>query len=629
MFPNRPPDAIDQAIASFQRAIRQPPIPVRATGRNLVDQSPAELRRRELPPEEAINLPRRPVRPARTDLSGPGASAPWTSAAPTPQDSALATRGPVAAIQPYAGIPQGWNLGPQGMAAPAWFAAQPMAATQPDWHAVANALNGIQHAIATIQSASTQPPNLVSPPGQGGRAADATHLADLGRHPLPPQDDGHLLRRASAMTWSPAQELAQAGPSRNRATPGEDRGQAETARTEPLEPATARPARLAAQPTEPTPADWLAIAQVLEDEPRHRTTSAPRSPAQDPAPAPTHDPTEADLVAIDVAVNDTDGQPVSAQRAAELDAARQRRPLHRQIQKIYEKAHKPPPRDIRALDNEPHAQVFARLLSRLLQGSDNNDATGQQRRHQLLNDCMAVIEAILPDQELRAEVFAMAINALGSCGDGVYKGFSDIVHATHIHQMKTRITSGSLSTSEFAEWGRREFRLHKLQELTMAHIQSKLLTSTERATAWAYENEPLQLMLRAEVLAGKHLALPASACQHVSRCFEREMPEITVKEIARAVRHAERQQGQLHEFLMSNPVWQAGLRRFDAAAFTKISERFDNDPYYDEPLPRTEEEEFAYAAKAEDLQRRQQAEESELASILTFHFLALKPRHAG
>ena len=496
-----------------------------------------------------------------------------------------------------------------------------MAPTEPDWHAVANALNGIQHALATIQSAINQPPTLVPLTGLGGQAVAAPHPAELRRHQVQHQQAGNRLGHAFAMPWSAAQDIAQAGPNWNRSTPREDRGQAEPAPTDPREPATARPARPAAQPTVPTPADWVAIEQALEDRPRHPSGAVRRSQAQAP--------TEADLVAIDVALNDTEAHPASALGAAELDAARQERPLHRQIKRVYKKAHKPPPRNLRVLDNEPHAQVFARLLSRLLQGSDSSDPTWQQRDHKLLNDSMAVIEAILPDQELRAEVFAMAINALGSCADGVYKGFNDIVHATHIHQVTKRIADGSLSPSEFADWGRREFRLHKLQELTLAHIQSKLHASTERETAWVYENEPLQLMLRAEVLAGKHLALPASACQHMSPCFEREMPESAVKEIARAVRRAEKQEDQLHGFLLSNQVWKAGLRRFDAAEFTKISERFDNDPYYDEPLPKTVEEEFAYAAKAEDLQRRQQAEESELALILTFHYLSLKPRHPG
>ncbi len=489
-----------------------------------------------------------------------------------------------------------------------------MAPTEPDWHAVANALNGIQLALATIQSAINQPPTLVPLTGLGGQAVAAPHPAGLSWHQVPPQQANNLLGHASAMSWSAAQDLAQAGPSSNRSTPGEDMGQVEPARTAPLEPATSRPTRPAAQPTEPTQADWVTTAQAPQDQPGHRNSAAPRPQAQAP--------TEADLVAIDVALNDTGPHSVSAQRAAELDAARQTRPLHKEIEAIYEKAHKPLPRDFRVLDNEPNARDFARLLSRLLQGPDSSDPTARQRRHKLLNDSMAIIEAILPDRELRDEVFAMAINALGSCGDGVYKGFSDIVHATHIHQMKTRITSGSLSPSEFADWGRREFRLHKLQELTMAHIQSRRHASDERVSTWVYENEPLQLMLRAEVLAGKYLALPASACQHVSPCFQRQMPESTVREIARAVHDAEGQQ-QLHEFLMSNPVWQAGLRRFDAAGFTRISERFDNDPYYDEPLPRTVAEEFAYAAKAEDLQRRRQAEESGLASTLTLRFLAL------
>lgn len=405
------------------------------------------------------------------------------------------------------------------------------------------------------------------------------------------------LRGGRAMAAQPPRPTAAATPPLD--SPADARGPNRSRQVEPDAP------RVPAQPTE---ADWVAIAQALEDGQTSGGATAP---------------TDEDRVAIERAINEAEPHSGSEQDAADLDVARQTRPLHEQIARILAKAGRPLPShdlDLAALSREPQAQAFARLLSRLPQAADKKDPAYDQRRRKLLNDAADVIASILSDRELRTEVFAMAINALGSCGDSVHKGFSDIVHATHIHRMRARISSGNLRPREFADWGRREFRLHKLQELAMAHIQAQLRTNGDPHAAWVMKNEPLQLMLQAEVQAGKLMDLPDSACRHASPCFAKHMPESTVSGFVEATRKAEEDGSELREFLMSNPVWREGLRRFDADDFEESSTRFANDPFYDEPLPTSVEDEFAYAAKAADLRRRQQAEESELVGILTFHY---------
>ncbi|WP_197341405.1 NEL-type E3 ubiquitin ligase domain-containing protein [Ralstonia solanacearum] len=124
--------------------------------------------------------------------------------------------------------------------------------------------------------------------------------------------------------------------------------------------------------------------------------------------------------------------------------------------------------EVSAFDTEANAMSFARLLARRQASAKAEPAAGHRK---VLHDGLTVIHAIAKDAELRALVFAMAEDALGTCRDKVSEGFSAIVNAVGNHQMAQAIKAGRIDQQELQAWAGQQFRLGALEEEVDAFLR--------------------------------------------------------------------------------------------------------------------------------------------------------------
>ncbi|MEF3061796.1 NEL-type E3 ubiquitin ligase domain-containing protein [Ralstonia solanacearum] len=124
--------------------------------------------------------------------------------------------------------------------------------------------------------------------------------------------------------------------------------------------------------------------------------------------------------------------------------------------------------EVSAFNTEANAMSFARLLARRQASAKAEPAAGHRK---VLHDGLTVIHAIAKDAELRALVFAMAEDALGTCRDKVSEGFSAIVNAVGNHQMAQAIKAGRIDQQELQAWAGQQFRLSALEEEVDAFLR--------------------------------------------------------------------------------------------------------------------------------------------------------------
>ncbi|MDB0567126.1 NEL-type E3 ubiquitin ligase domain-containing protein [Ralstonia solanacearum] len=124
--------------------------------------------------------------------------------------------------------------------------------------------------------------------------------------------------------------------------------------------------------------------------------------------------------------------------------------------------------EVSAFNTEANAMSFARLLARRQASAKAEPAAGHRK---VLHDGLTVIHAIAKDAELRALVFAMAEDALGTCRDKVSEGFSAIVNAVNNHQMAQAIKAGRIDQQELQAWAGQQFRLGALEEEVDAFLR--------------------------------------------------------------------------------------------------------------------------------------------------------------
>lgn len=124
--------------------------------------------------------------------------------------------------------------------------------------------------------------------------------------------------------------------------------------------------------------------------------------------------------------------------------------------------------EVSAFNTEANAMSFARLLARRQASAKAEPAAGHRK---VLHDGLTVIHAIAKDAELRALVFAMAEDALGTCRDKVSEGFSAIVNAVGNHQMAQAIKAGRIDQQELQAWAGQQFRLGALEEEVDAFLR--------------------------------------------------------------------------------------------------------------------------------------------------------------
>ncbi|MBW8832520.1 MAG: hypothetical protein JF606_24595, partial [Burkholderiales bacterium] len=147
----------------------------------------------------------------------------------------------------------------------------------------------------------------------------------------------------------------------------------------------------------------------------------------------------------------------SAESDLAIDIERQQQPLSHEIGRWLREGENEVPGGIADFDQEANARSFARVLNRIMPRARGRD--GEELRRQ--GD--TVIKAIASDAALRAEVFTMATNALGTCRDNVAEGFSNIVNAVANHQMAEDVKSGKIGPAELHKWSGQQFRLDALE----------------------------------------------------------------------------------------------------------------------------------------------------------------------
>ncbi len=286
------------------------------------------------------------------------------------------------------------------------------------------------------------------------------------------------------------------------------------------------------------------------------------------------------------------------------DIEMQRRSLGEEMREVMARSGRPLTPIALSFNEEPNARSFARVLARVA-GTTGGDAAAE------------VVDAIVQDPDLRQLVFGMAEAALGSCGDNVAEGWSRIVTQVRTHRIAQRLRSGEISEPDLHGWGRQQFRLATLEALVhtaMAQwLRSPALSANQRQKI---ASEALETMLHAKSALKAELDLPPEVSSTMSHGSYSVLDAATLIWLADEVRRQEADSAKLAEYLLCNQNWTAGMRQLHDAQFQELRQRFDDDPFYDLPLPAEGpglvEQQVAYAEKAADFKRRIEESERDL-----------------
>ncbi len=146
--------------------------------------------------------------------------------------------------------------------------------------------------------------------------------------------------------------------------------------------------------------------------------------------------------------------------------------------------------EVSAFNTEENAMSFARLLARRQASSEAEPAIDHRK---VLHDGLTVIHAIAKDAELRALVFAMAEDALGTCRDKVSEGFAAIVNAVGNHRMAQAVKAGRVGKKALQKWAGQQFRLSALEKEVDAFLQ-RAVDENQRALE-QHRDSPQALVL--------------------------------------------------------------------------------------------------------------------------------------
>ncbi len=260
-------------------------------------------------------------------------------------------------------------------------------------------------------------------------------------------------------------------------------------------------------------------------------------------------------------------------RATADDIQRQRRPLGSEIKAWLKLAGGKSLPDAKAFDHEADADAFARLLKRR---RPRSLIPFFVRRDQVVADGARVIRAIAKDADLRKDVFSAAETALGSCGDNVAEGFSNIVTMVDTHELVARVRSGEIDQPKLESWARQRYRLDSL----IAEVSQMTARSRNRegragtTTDRQLEREPVETMLHAKVALKKELDLPKNIPSRMMHPLASVLGKATLKRLAETVRAKEADPAGLAKYLLSNDAWRTAMRTLHSAAFTRLESRF-------------------------------------------------------
>lgn len=163
------------------------------------------------------------------------------------------------------------------------------------------------------------------------------------------------------------------------------------------------------------------------------------------------------------------------------DLAEQRQPLGEEIERFLQFAGVASMPHASRFNDEEGANAFARVLARCCEDA-KRAGVARPLAHPTIRDGVDVIRAVEKDGELRQFVFAIAVNALGSCSDNVVAGFAEMVSAVRNHEMAENIRNGNVKEPELREWVGKQFRLgalrsevHKFLSRSLAECDRSLM----------------------------------------------------------------------------------------------------------------------------------------------------------
>ena len=263
-----------------------------------------------------------------------------------------------------------------------------------------------------------------------------------------------------------------------------------------------------------------------------------------------------------------------------------------------------------AFDDDENAPSFARMLSRLREENQEGTSATAER---MATQVSSVIRAIAGDAGLRAQVFSIAETALGSCGDNLAEGFSNVLLAVRNHQMAQDVESGQVNAAQLNRWAGQQFRLSRLEDAVNRFITQQLqrpdLPAGQRN---ALTREPLETMVHAKVALRDRLDLPDST---VSAMRFRGCSVLGQKELHRLEQEVAKADRATHdEFLLGNPTWRAGMKALHAPVFEQLGRDRDADPFFDLDVPPDTdlEGQVRYAELAREVEAKWKRLEDEL-----------------
>ncbi|CBJ38605.1 Putative type III effector protein, SspH1 family [Ralstonia solanacearum CMR15] len=256
------------------------------------------------------------------------------------------------------------------------------------------------------------------------------------------------------------------------------------------------------------------------------------------------------------------------------DVERLRRPLAAEITHWLKLANAKPLPDPQAFDNELNANMFARLLERRRPLSLFPYFA---RWDPVVVDGAKVIQAIAKDAKLRKNVFAAAHTALGSCGDNVNDGFSNIVTMVDTHQLVHDVRSGKLDQPAVEAWGRQRHRLDSLITEVNRWLANRRSQEGQPGTATEARlarREPMETMLHAKVALKETLDLPKHLPSSMRYRHASALKTDDLKRLAETVRAKENNPAEVARYLLSNDAWRGAMEALHPAAFAKLQKRF-------------------------------------------------------
>lgn len=308
---------------------------------------------------------------------------------------------------------------------------------------------------------------------------------------------------------------------------------------------------------------------------------------------------------------------VRLRQATSDDIAQQQRPLGHEIGAWLKEAGAPPLPNAHAFDAEENARAFARVLARRMPSKLAQILAGGN--HPALADGVMVIHAVAQDQKLRANVFELAIAALGSCGDNLAHGFSNIVLAVRNHQMMEDVKAGRIDQPELESRILPLVRHDMLEAEVHQFIAGQLADrKVPNRTRERLTNEPLETMLHAKVALKTALDLPDGG---PSQMEHERVSVLTTGDLAKILANVQTKANDpvtVARWMLANSLWRTGMQHLHAAEFAAIESRFkkERDALRDlDPLSHDNEDfdaQHDFASQAREIDARERAAEDRL-----------------